>query len=100
MPDQNSVYVFATLTASAGKEAELRQILRNLVDDTRKEPGNLSYHLYEGTETPGTFLVYECYQDQSAVETHMASPHLQAALAAAGPLLGAAPVITSAKEVA
>ena len=99
MPDQNNIYIFATLTAAAGQDAALREILTNLVSATRQEPGNLTYHLYEAAGAPGTFLVYEAYQDQAAVDAHMGSPHLQAALAAAGPLLGAAPVIIPAKHV-
>ncbi|MGE4481126.1 putative quinol monooxygenase [Acidocella sp.] len=99
MPDQNAIYVFATLTAAAGKEAALRQILTDLVNATRQEPGNLLYHLHEGTQAPGTFLVYEAYRDKAAVEAHMASAHLQGALAAASPLLGAAPVIIPASQI-
>ena len=100
MPDQTTIYVFATLTAAPGQDAALRQILTDLVAATRQEPGNQIYHLYEAAGTPGTFLVYEAYQDQAAVDAHMGSPHLQAALAAAGPLLGAAPLIIPAQQLA
>ena len=100
MADQNHIYVFATLKATAGQEAALRKILTALVSATRQEPGNVTYHLYEGAEATGTFLVYEAYRDKAAVEAHMGSPHLQAALAEAGPLLGAAPIIIPAMEIA
>ncbi len=100
MPDQNIVYIFATLTAAPGQDTALRLILEDLVAATRQEPGNLHYHLYEAAEAPGTFLIYEAYKDQAAVDAHMASPHLQAALAAAGPLLGMAPSIIPARQIA
>jgi quinol monooxygenase YgiN len=100
VPDQTSVYVFATLTAAPGRGTALRLALEELVAATHKEPGNQVYQLYEAAEAPGTFLVYEAYKDQAAVDAHMGSPHFQAALAAAGPLLGTPPIITSAKLIA
>ncbi|MBB5372932.1 putative quinol monooxygenase [Acidocella aromatica] len=95
-----AISVFATLTAAPGKTDALRAVLTALVAPSRAEPGTLQYTLHEALETPGVFHVYETYKDQAAVDAHMASPHLQKALSEAGPLLGAAPSITTAKQIA
>ncbi|EKM99589.1 MULTISPECIES: putative quinol monooxygenase [Acidocella] len=100
MVDNKIVYVFATLTAAPGRGTELRLTLEELVTATRQEPGNVTYTLHEATDAPGTFIVYEAYADQAAVDAHMASAHLKAALSAAGPLLGSPPVIIAAKQIA
>ena len=100
MSSSETVYIFAILTAADGNADALRAGLTALVHETRKEPGNLSYNLYENTDKPGEFHVYESYRDQAAVQAHMASPHLQKALAEGGPLFGAPPSITLTKQIA
>ncbi len=95
----DAVYIFATLVAAPGRGMALRLILEELATASRQEPGVQHYHLHEAAQAPGTFLVYEVYENQAAAEAHAASPHLNAALAAAGPLLGAPPVITTASLI-
>lgn len=41
------------------------------------------------------FVTVEQWEGQDAADVHMTTPHVQAALAAAGSLLGAAPSIQS-----
>ena len=96
----NAINIFATLIAAPGKEEALRTILSGLVPLTRQEPGNLQYALHEALETPGVFYVYEAYKDQAAVDAHMQSPHFQAALGEAGPLLGGPPSIAATRQIA
>ncbi len=95
-----AIHIFATLTAAPGKADALRAALSGLVAPSRQEPGNLQYVLHEALETPGVFYVYETYKDQAAVDAHMQSPHFQATLAEAGPLLGGAPSIALTKQIA
>ena len=95
-----AIHVFATLTAAPGKADALRAALTALVAPSRAEPGTITYTLHEALEAPGTFYVYETYKDQAAVDAPMSSPHLQKALAEAGPLLGAAPSIVTTKQIA
>jgi len=42
----------------------------------------------------------EAYKDQAAVDAHMQSPHFQAALGEAGPLLGGPPSIAATRQIA
>ena len=100
MSQSEEVHVFATLVAQAGKEAELRAVLSGLVAPTREEPGCLHYMLHEDPQAPANFYFFEAYKNQDAVNAHMKSPHLAAALGKAGELLAAKPVIDSTRLVA
>jgi quinol monooxygenase YgiN len=100
MPSPEQIQVFAVLTAQPGKEAELREILTALVPPTRAEPGNTCYMIHEDMNKPGSFWFFEIYKDQAAVDAHMKSPYLAAALVKATPILAGEPTIVSAKLVA
>ena len=55
----------------------VKQYLRILAAESRKEPGCVTYipHLVEGAA--GTVLIYEQYRDEAALEFHRNSPHFQ-----------------------
>jgi quinol monooxygenase YgiN len=88
------IHVFATVFAAPGKENDLRDALIELVAASHTEPGVVQYILHEDPKKLGNFYVFEVYKDQAAVDAHMASAHLAAAFAKAGPLLGSPPSIT------
>lgn len=96
----SEIHVFANVTAAAGHEDKLRDVLKTLAGASKEEPGVISYILHEDIKTPGNFYVFEAYKDQASVDAHMASPHLAAAFAAAGPLLGGAPSIVPTVAIA
>jgi quinol monooxygenase YgiN len=96
----SEIHVFANVTAAPGHADKLRGVLTTLVTATKEEPGVISYILHEDIKTPGNFYVFEVYKDQAAVDAHMASPHLAAAFAAAGPLIAGAPSIVPTVAIA
>jgi len=57
--------------------AEIGEILRELTQASRKEPGCVSYipHWVEGE--PCTVLIYEQYADHKAEEAHRQSAHFK-----------------------
>ena len=87
------VKVIARISAKPDVAAQVRQILIDLVAPSRKEPGCLSYELFQDDENPVEFITVEQWSDSSAVAAHMATPHVGAAIAKAGSLLAGAPVI-------
>ena len=95
-----AVHVFAHVVAAPGKGEELRVVLKELVKATHTEPGVKMYVLHEEPKNPGSFHVFEIYETQAAADSHMKSPHLAAAFAKAGALLGAAPSIIETKAIA
>lgn len=87
------VKVIARISSKADVAAELRQILTDLVTPSRREPGCLSYELFQDDENPLDFITMEHWTDSSAVEAHLATAHVAEAIAKASSLLAQAPLI-------
>jgi quinol monooxygenase YgiN len=60
--------------------AKLREAARVLVEETRKERGNLAYAFAEDFNDPGLFHIVERWADEEAVAQHMLSAHIAAFL--------------------
>ena len=67
----------AVMRAKAGREDDLRAALEELIEPTRKEDGNHSYALHQGTEDPSLFIFYENWTSPEHLDAHLAAPHLQ-----------------------
>ena len=72
----------AHLRAQEGKGAELGEALKGLIEPTRAEPGNISYELLASLEDDRDYTFVEEYEDGDALDAHMNSPHVAAAMAA------------------
>ena len=62
----------------AVKPAELDAFLSRcdeLIAETRKENGCLSYHLYQDKQQPNLLSFIELWQNQAVLDTHSASAH-------------------------
>jgi quinol monooxygenase YgiN len=92
--------VVATMRAKPGKEDELRALLESLVEPTRAEKTCHTYALHQGSKDPAVFIFYENWDDQAALDGHLAEPHLQAALPLIPPLLDGDLVITPLHRIA
>ncbi len=78
--------VIAKIYIIAGKEKEFWGMTPALIEATRNESGNLAYTLYQSTENPSEFMVYEEYTDEAAFNAHCASEAFQSFGKQAGPL--------------
>ena len=87
------IKVMARISSHAATTSALRDILRDLVDPTRGEPGCLNYELFQDDDDPLEFVTIEHWADQAAADAHLATPHVAAAFARAGDLLAQPPVI-------
>lgn len=65
------------IEAAAGREEKLAAMLSKLIGPTRAEAGCLGYELNTSLEKPGTFLFYEKFAGQAALDEHINSPHFQ-----------------------
>lgn len=63
-----------------GDRLALRREARILVEETRKERGNLAYAFAEDFNDPGLFHIVERWADEEAIATHMTSPAVVAFL--------------------
>jgi quinol monooxygenase YgiN len=61
--------------------AAAQDMRRHTID----EPGCIDYRFWSATDDPSTFLLFEQWKEQSALETHLAAPHTAAFLAQIGP---------------
>ena len=67
---------FKSECAAAG-----RGRLLALAAATRKEAGNIMYRIHEVPGRPEQYMIYEKWQDQAALDFHMAQDYLQTFLA-------------------
>lgn len=73
-----AITINAILIAREGKEEALRDELINVVQASRKEEGCISYIFHESTENPSTFVFYENWRDEDALNSHINSQHYKA----------------------
>ena len=69
--------VVAKLKAKAGEEGNMEEALRGMVDKVAQERGTLTYTLHRAQQDPSVFLLYERYQDASALKTHSSTSYFK-----------------------
>ena len=72
-----AVILAVNWTAKPGDEAEVREILEILGEQSRREPGALGYTTHVDPDNPREFFIYEKYRDQSAFDAHQQSAHFR-----------------------
>lgn len=93
------IHVMARINVKPESAAAARDILTTLVNASRKEAGCIAYELFQRPDAPHVFQTVERWADQAAVDAHMTTPHIGAAIAAASPMFTAAPEILSFDKV-
>lgn len=66
----------AHLTAKEGQREALFNILKTLIEPSKKETGCLSYHLHINTENPNIFTFVDKFKDQQAFDYHCQTAHV------------------------
>ena len=69
------LYIFARLEPRPGKERQLLEELKLVLEPTRAEPGCIQIHQYESTRGPLTYFIHSEWLDEQAFEAHAALPH-------------------------
>lgn len=93
MSQPDDVMVIAEIRVRPESAAALAAVLRRLAVETRREPGCRAYDVYRSREDAAFFHTVERWSSLADIDAHLRSAHVGAALAAAGPLLGAAPAL-------
>ena len=70
------VHVIARFVASEGSENQLAALLQSMLAPTRAELGCEMYELYE-SDSKGRFYLNETWENQAALDRHLATPHFQ-----------------------
>ncbi|MGG4343289.1 putative quinol monooxygenase [Paenibacillus lautus] len=77
------IIIHAEMKVNSELEAEFLEAVKELIEASRVEAGNVSYNLLKDTDKDDTYLMVEQWKDQEAVEAHNASTHFQAFVAKA-----------------
>jgi quinol monooxygenase YgiN len=66
-----------TYIFKAGHEEEAAGYFRELIPASRLEPGCRLYVVHRAKSDPAKFFIYEQYDDEAALDAHIASPHFE-----------------------
>ena len=77
----------AIITAKPDAAAEVESVLAEMVEASQAEAGCLLYSLNRGLQEPNVFVTVEKWESLDALQQHLASPHIAAALSRTGELL-------------
>lgn len=72
-----SIRLIATHTAKPQQREALLAALEKNVRESRKEPGNVSFEVFEDITTPGIFYLIEDWRNKEAIEAHRESSHFK-----------------------
>ncbi|WP_080905718.1 putative quinol monooxygenase [Parabacteroides sp. Marseille-P3160] len=78
MANENELRIVAAVIIKPEHKEELLKIFQEVVKETRKEEGNVSYGLYENVSDPNKYTFIEVWKSQAAIDSHNASKHFQA----------------------
>jgi len=81
------VCVIANFLPKVGGEQQVETILRGMILPTRTEPGCERYELYQAAGQPASFVLFEIYTDQGALEAHRNTGHYKSYRAGIADLL-------------
>lgn len=82
-----TVHVVLLVKAKPDQIEALRTLLAALVAPTQAEEGCISYELFHNRADPTDFAFIEEWTSHAALDAHMQTRHVQAALGAVGPLI-------------
>ncbi len=72
-----TVHLLAEIKALEGKEAQVEQALRALLEPSRHDEGCCQYELYKDESVAGLFIMQEIWCSAAALEKHTQSEHFQ-----------------------
>ena len=88
-PDRQAVYVIAHVDFAPNPQAPpTAPLLRSLAEASRKEPGNLRFDIVQHTMRGNHFTVIEGWQNQQALDAHVAAAHTKQYRDAIQPMTG------------
>lgn len=69
------ITIIAKFNVLKGSVDEFKKCAVNVVRDTRKERGNLSYKIYQNRDDPSKFTFIEEWLNDTAIEQHNNAKH-------------------------
>jgi quinol monooxygenase YgiN len=69
------IKIVARNTVQEGKKEEFLSLVKELIEKSRAEDGNISYDLCEDIKDPNVLTFIEEWKDQAAIRIHNACEH-------------------------
>jgi len=69
--------IVAHVTINPEYKDAMLKAFQDVVEGTRKEPGNVSYILHQHVDNPNKFTFVEVWKSPEAIEAHNSSAHFQ-----------------------
>ncbi|KOP27549.1 antibiotic biosynthesis monooxygenase [Hapalosiphon sp. MRB220] len=76
-----SIRVVARISSHPEKVEELKAVFLELIEPTRQENGCIKYELLQNQSDPTEFTFVEEWASHEALDAHLASAHIQTAVA-------------------
>jgi quinol monooxygenase YgiN len=83
----SKIGVVAKIPCQPGKRADAAAALTEVVEATQEESGTVLYILHEDSKDENLLWMYELYDDQAALDSHMTSAAFGAMFAKLGELV-------------
>lgn len=71
------IVMYATLPIDGDRRDAALDLVRELAEESREEPGVVRYRPATSVDDSNTVHIFEQYEDESAVEAHMSSDHFE-----------------------
>lgn len=81
-----SKIIAAKIYVKPEKINDFTKLFKTMIDSTVKEPGCTGYQLYQNPYEKGSFLVFENYKNQAAIDAHFAASYFKTFGDKVGPL--------------
>ncbi len=75
--NEQAIYVYAQWNVKEGKLDEVLQILTQAAKKSSEEKGNLFYKIHQSKSDQNTLILFEGYENETALEFHKNSEHYQ-----------------------
>jgi quinol monooxygenase YgiN len=69
------ITIVAKNSIKQGKVEEFKNLAEKLINESRKEKGNISYNLYQDAKTDNIFTFIEEWENEDIIKSHNGSKH-------------------------
>lgn len=69
------ITIIVNIKVKQDKKADLIKIMKELIDESSKEEGCISYDLYESNDDSNSLVLVEHWASQNAIDLHNKTPH-------------------------
>ncbi|MCK9782880.1 MULTISPECIES: putative quinol monooxygenase [Enterobacterales] len=74
----NNIRLIATIVAKENHENEVLSACKAMIKPSHKDEGCIQYELHKDTTQPRTFIFFEIWKDQNAIDKHNETEHMKA----------------------